>query len=495
MDKKLLEKLKSWRKTTAKSQQLELFRVLPNAAIEDIAKTKPRTKDGLLAIKGIREKKFAQYGKDILALVNGGAEPMPEQEKAGEEQKPYTVSGYLGVLNDTLRGQKARIRGEIGSLEMRGTYMFFSLKDKDDQSVLNCFMWERDYRLCGVPFREGLEVVVEGFPEVYKPSGRLSFKVAIAEWVGEGALKKAYEELKKRLQSEGVFAPERKKSLPEFPERIGLITSESGAVIHDFLNNLGKHNYRITFMNSRVEGQTAVRDLVSAVRYFSSKEIDVLVIIRGGGSLESLQAFNNETLVRSITALTVPIICGIGHDKDVPLASLTADLMVSTPTAAAVALNKSWESALGTIQVFEHDILYRYHKALTEERYRVEVMSRLLQKRSGFIFRRFESITRQLTARLAAVGYTLKDASRQMKDFSRTLALRFQKSLDQLDDYLGGVEKRLKTLDPMRQLMLGYSIVSSQGKVVRSVKQVRKGADLAIQVSDGTIQASAKGRE
>lgn len=487
MDKKLLGKLKDWRKTTAESRQLELFRVLPNAAIEGIAKAKPRTKEDLLAIKGIREKKFEQYGKDILGLVN----PSLSSETAAEE-KPYTVRAYLDMLNTVLHEQKARIQGEISSLDIRGTYLFFSLKDRTDASVLNCFMWERDYRVCGVVFREGLEVILEGLPEIYKPSGRLSFRVSLAELVGEGALKKAYEALKKKLEDEGLFAPERKKALPEFPTKIGLITSESGAVIHDFLNNLAMVSYRITFMNSRVEGQTAVRDLLSAVRYFSAKDIDVLVIIRGGGSLESLQAFNNELLVRSIVRCKMPVVCGIGHDKDVPLASLAADLMVSTPTAVAVALNKSWESALGAIQVFERDIIYRCHKALAEERYRVEAMSRLLQKRSGFIFRRFESVTRKLTARLAAVGYTLKDAARVVEDSSRTLALRFQSSLGQLGEYLNETEKRLKALDPMRQLKLGYSIASSQGKVVRSVTQVTHGEELDIQVSDGTMKAERR---
>lgn len=467
MPKKPQEKSKA-RTAAAQDRQLGLFRILPDIFPRQAAKPTPRTKKS-----------------SIITTNDIGV-------KAQVNEKPYAVSAYLNILNTVLREQKARIQGEIGGLDVRGTYLFFSLKDLDDQSVLSCFMWRRDYRVCGVIFREGLEVILEGLPEIYKPSGRLSFKASLAELVGEGALKKAYEELKKKLEVEGLFAPERKKPLPEFPKRIGLITSESGAVIHDFLNNLGKYNYRIMFMNSRVEGQAAVRDLLSAVRYFSAKDIDVLVIIRGGGSLESLQAFNNELLVRSITRCRMPVICGIGHDKDVPLASLAADLMVSTPTAAAVALNKSWERALGAIQVFERDIMYRYHKALAEERYKIELTSRLLEKRSRFIFRRFESVTRQLTARLEMVGYTLKDAARRVGDSSRTLKLRFQKCLDQLGDYLHETEKRLKILDPLRQLMLGYSIVSIKGAVVKSVKQVKQGEDFDIQVSDGTMKAERR---
>ena len=175
--------------------------------------------------------------------------------------------------------------------------------------------------------------------------------------MGEGALKKAYDKLKQKLEKEGLFSSEKKKPIPEFPQRIGLITSETGAVIHDFLNNLGKYGYQISFVNSRVEGQIAVQGLLLAITYFSGKEIDVLVIIRGGGSLESLQAFNNEALVRKIADFKIPVICGIGHDKDVSLASLAADKAVSTPTAVTALLNRAWEKAIHDVVALEKDLV------------------------------------------------------------------------------------------------------------------------------------------
>jgi exodeoxyribonuclease VII large subunit len=186
-----------------------------------------------------------------------------------------------------------------------------------------------------------MEVIVEGTPSIYIPNGRFNFGVNTIELVGEGALKMAYDKLKKKLDSEGLFDIERKKLIPELPERIGLITSETGAVIHDFLTNIGKYGFKIKFFNSRVEGQLAIKDLLSAIEYFEDKDIDVLVIIRGGGSLESLQAFNNEVLIRKIADFEKPVICGIGHDKDVPLCALVADLLVSTPTAVTTVLNRS----------------------------------------------------------------------------------------------------------------------------------------------------------
>jgi len=362
----LLEKLKSWRAAVAKKEGVELYRVLPNKTIEAIAELEPKTKNDLLSIKGIKEKKFEKYGAEILSLVSNGQETeeiMLETNSSGEI-KIYTVSRYLDVLNFQLKQIPARVKGEISSLDIRNNYLFFSIKDAKNESVLVCFMWKKRYDLCGIAIEEGMEIIVEGFPEVYKPSGKFSFKTATVELVGEGVLKKAYDALKKQLEKEGLFLPERKKRIPEFPRNIGLITSETGAVIHDFLNNLGKHGYHIQFVDSRVEGQIAVRSLISALDYFENKDVDVVVIIRGGGSLESLQAFNNEVLVRRVADFKVPVICGIGHDKDVPLASLAADKLVSTPTAATNILDETWDKALNTVILFEKEIFYKNQKLL-----------------------------------------------------------------------------------------------------------------------------------
>src|SRR3989344_6811079 len=273
--------------------------------------------------KTIRGKKLSKYVEENLELPVG----LPDKQI----EQPFSVSAYLDLLNIQLSEHEARIQGEISSVDIRERVVYFSIKDSIDGSVMSCLIWKRNYDFSGIEFEPGMEVILEGVPDIYKLSGRLSFKTSSVELVGEGALKKAYDKLKNKLNSEGLFLKERKKEIPELAGKIGLITSETGAVIHDFLTNLGRYGFNIRFMDSRVEGQPAVRELISAVDYFYDKDIDVLVIIRGGGSLESLQAFNNETLVRKISDFNKPVICGIGHEKDVPLASLVADKMVSTP--------------------------------------------------------------------------------------------------------------------------------------------------------------------
>jgi len=477
----------------ARKEGLPVYRIFQNKTLEDIVEVMPINKEELLSIKGIKDRKFEKYGKDVLDLVkNNELIDSPSEIKNNEEKKPYTVSSYLDLINNKLKDYDARVQGEISSLNISGNYLFFSLKDKNDGSLLNCFMWASNYEMSGVEFEEGLEIIAQGFPDVYKPQGRLSFQVSTVELVGEGALKKAYEKLKKKLEDEGLFALDQKKSVPEFVQKIGLITSETGAVIHDFLTNLGKYGYQIKFLNSKVEGQTAVRELFSAIKYFKNKDIDVLVIIRGGGSLESLQAFNNEVLVREIFDFKKPVICGIGHDKDVPLSSLTADLMVSTPTAVTVALNKSWDEAINSVQNFEKDIIYKYQEALSDEIYRIETLTQKLKERSEFIFKRFEDAKNRLMNKLTELGFVLKETKKDLNKSLEYILGGIKNKFKEAKKYLEDAQEKLKDVNPENQLKLGYSITSINGKIIKSIKNINKKEKINIRVSDGIIESEIK---
>ncbi len=362
-------------------------------------------------------------------------------------KEPISVSQYLDKLNNTLKSEKAKIVGEVSELKTYPgkSYLFFSLRDKKDQSVINCIMWKNDFRISGVELRDGLEVIISAYPEVYKPNGRMTFKVESVELVGEGALQIAYEKLKKKLESEGLFDEKRKKSLPEYPHRIGVITSKNGAVINDFLSNIGKFGYEILFVDSRVEGVEAIKDLLSAVETLKKKDIDVLVIMRGGGSLESFQAFNNEILVRAVADFPVPVLTGIGHDKDIPLVSLVSDKNVSTPTAVANLLNFSWNSALSEVRLSGEKIM-RYFSSLLDKFHRTE-----------------ETLFRVVD--------------------------RIESSIKSLFDLLKYSEKTILMGNPEKLLSRGYSIVRHSGKILRSVEDAKKWDKLDILVSDGIINS------
>lgn len=468
MKKNLLQKLKAWRTNTANLQGIESFRVFANKVLENIAELKPSNKEELMAIKGIRDKKFAKYGEELLAIINDNdIDPETQNDQA---DKPLSVSAYLDFLNRQLGKRHARIQGEISSVEMRERVVYFSLKDSEDGSVINCLMWKRNYDLSGIEFEIGMEVVLEGVPDIFKPYGKLSFNASSAELVGEGALKKAYDKLKKKLDEEGLFLEERKKEIPDLPQKIGLITSETGAVIHDFLTNLGKYGFQIKFVDSRVEGQAAVRDLISAVDYFSDKNIDVLVIIRGGGSLESLQAFNNEALVRKIADFNTPVICGIGHEKDVPLASLVADMMVSTPTAVTHVLNEPWQRAIHRLELNEEKMFNNF----------------------GLIFKNFSQVEESLKQSFASLRSRIAELGRSIAEYPDIFLNNINRSILRTRQRILSLEKLMLTYNPERQLKLGYSIVRSGGSIVKNVNQIKVDQEVEVTMGNGSFESEVK---
>jgi len=263
------------------------------------------------------------------------------------EDKIFTISEYINLINQGLKEFSAKIIGEVGEVNVWATgHVSFTLKDEKNKSVINCIIWKSRYELYGIELKEGNKIIASGYPEIWPLTGRLSFKAEVIEYAGEGILKKEYEKLKKKLTEEGIFEISRKRAIPTYPQKIGVITSLKGAVMADFSNNLGKFGFKVKIIDSRVEGQTAVVDLLSSIRTFRKENIEVLVIMRGGGSLETLQPFNNEMLVREVVNFPIPVIAAIGHDKDVPLVSLAADLEVSTPSIAAITISESWKEAI-----------------------------------------------------------------------------------------------------------------------------------------------------
>ncbi len=511
--RKVLKRLREWREAEAKRTGAELFRVLSNDAMNGIAETLPTTKEALLEVKGIAEKKYQTYGRDILAIVaeetttglfgasseikNNEEESdlLNEKENEGESdgyrqngEMIFIVSDYLEILNTGLRQFEAKVIGEITSLDIRGNYIFFSIKDKKENALMPCFMWGSAYKMSGVFLEEGMEVQVHGFPEMYKPSGRMTFKADTVELVGEGALKKAYDLLKKKLTAEGLFDEARKKAIPEYPQNIGLITSETGAVIHDFLNNIGKFGFKISFRDSRVEGALAVKELVSSVRYFKKKKgIEVLVIIRGGGSMESLQAFNNEVLVREIADCPFPVLVGIGHDKDVPLVSLAADRACSTPTAVAKLLNSTWETALSKVRISEQKILNRFSELLYEKKDTIREYSDNIEEKFRAIFERFKNSEEKIKRNFVAIGSAIGRSKERINRLEKMLGEKLEGDIRRSKEKVIYIEKMLVANNPMRQLKLGYSLALSKGKVVRKVTDVLKGDEIKIRVEDGNI--------
>jgi exodeoxyribonuclease VII large subunit len=326
------------------------------------------------------------------------------------------------------------------------------------------------YRLFGITLEPGKKIVAFGCPNVYASAGKLSFIADTIELAGEGDLKKQYDELKKKLEKEGIFALENKRAIPKYPHKIGVITSKGGAVIHDFLNNIGKFGFDIKMIDSRVEGQGAVEDLLASIKTFRKKDIDVLVIIRGGGSMESLMCFNNEMLVREIVGFPCTVIAGIGHDKDVPLVAMAADAMVSTPTAAANLLNESWNQALLLVERLEREILSKY----------------------SLIIKKYQEVETMVKLSLQKFRNDIMGLKTKIKSYIQIYSFGFTSLLIRAKEQLKNAEQIIEVNNPERQLKLGYSIATVNGKIIRKTGDVKVGQNLEISVSDGIISSEIK---
>ncbi|MBI5420729.1 MAG: exodeoxyribonuclease VII large subunit [Parcubacteria group bacterium] len=535
MQRELFQKLTAWRNETARRSRVERFHILQNKTIEILAETMPKTYEELADVKGIGKKKLHEFGSEILALVkecavippssskthlqggdphnppsinrlpledslrtrtgvSGGSDLKAAQRQLlsnfGEEgeknEKVFTVSGFLNFLNTVLGERDVFIRGEVSSVQVHPSGIYFTLKDKIDESILNCYIRPSTYERMGVQIEEGLEVKVSGVPNVYKPKGRLSFLVYSLELAGEGSLKKAYEMLKKKLESEGLF--ERKRALPEFITRIGIITSRTGAVIDDFRRNLESLGLQLYFYDARVEGARAVDDILRGIRWFNTHmdDLDILVIIRGGGSLEDLQAFNNEFVARAIFSSKIITLCGIGHDRDVPITNLVADRATSTPSIVAMTINESWKRLHEGVPTLAQDLLYSFEAVLSERKNYIRGSVDQMLGYMSQLFLRYKYLGRELEQALLGIGLRLEEIRKRSREMIGLARAALEQIFKEVSRKLISYETYLEGVSPERNLKLGYSIIRNvKGGVVKSVEDLAVGEKVMTKLYKG----------
>lgn len=376
------------------------------------------------------------------------------------------VKAFLAILNETLTFAfpAVTVEGEVSSFKVnQGKWVFFDLKDGD--ATLPCFM--PVYQL-KVPLEDGMKVRVGGVPKVTN-WGKFSFTVKTVALAGEGELKRAFELLKAKLEGEGLFAAERKRPLPRFPRRIGLITSGASAAYADFMKILGQRwgGLEIQLADVQVQGAVAPDQIVGALSYFNELATppEVLVVIRGGGSLEDLQAFNTEAVARAIAASRTPVLVGVGHEVDVSLADFAADQRAVTPTDAARLVVPDRGEVAQEVS--------RRHREMEQ------ALGRLMVERGQAIDRQvaaLERFVRVPQARVEALEVRLLHAQRQ------TLQLQRQK--------LAGLQRLMASFDPAATLKRGYAIVRRQEQVVTAADQVSAGNSLVIQLAAGIIKTT-----
>jgi len=461
---------------------------------------------------------------------------MNEFSGSGAQPPATTVAAYISQLNRVLATQRGRIKGEVTSIKPYPKAIYFTIKDKDGQALLDCSIWVWDYQKNGVRFKVGDEIIVTGYPDIYALSGRFCFKASTIEYAGEGALKQAYDKLKATLAGEELFAPARKRPLPKLPTKIGVITSLSGVVIQDFSTNLSRHGFKVKTVDSRVEGKDAIHDLLAALKTMSKQDIEVLVIMRGGGSLESLQAFNTESVVRAIANFEVPVLTGIGHDVDVTLAEMVADIGRSTPTAVAEALNEPWDGLVSSLSILQSRVLSKYQSVVTDN-------SRVINDSSNMVFRAYErrlsgvrsdvsSKSTRIAAAFARLAQRVRDANsavqwaagimrsnlkakrryigqvpnrlrqhirvslrsteQRLKENFVLIAKRQATAITHTAKVIPVLERAITTNDPRRNMRLGYSLSYVNGKLARNIADVTVGETMITLLADGQFTSEVK---
>ena len=346
------------------------------------------------------------------------------------ERRIYSVSDLTARIRDLLAKNFTDIvvQGEISNCRVAASgHIYCTLKD--DRAQVRCVLFKQQQR--GMKFRpeDGLQVMVRGTISVYEARGEYQIYVETIEPVGRGALQLAFEQLKKRLAAEGLFDPARKQALPLLPNRIGLITSPTGAAVRDVVRILRRRfpNVHLTLYPVRVQGAEAVGEIVEALRYFTKKRlVDVILLVRGGGSLEDLWSFNEESVARAIAASAIPVISGVGHETDFTIADFVADVRASTPSAAA-------ELVLQTRREFDKHLKDLRESLESLLRYRVLELSRRMHELAGRRgFRRAVDLLRQhrqradeLTSRLAFGLRGRLDLSRRQLNSAQMRVARF----------------------------------------------------------------------
>lgn len=441
------------------------------------------------------------------------------------ERRIWTVTELTARIRDLLARNFTDIwvEGEISNChEAQSGHIYCTLKD--DRSQVRCVCFRNQVRLMKFRPEDGLHVTVRGSVSVYEARGEYQIYVESMEPVGLGALQLAFDQLKKRLEAEGLFAAERKKPLPLLPSRIGLITSPTGAAVRDIVRILRRrfHNVHLMLFPVRVQGPGAAAEMVGAVEFFNRRRlVDVLILARGGGSLEDLWPFNEESLARAIAASKIPVISGIGHETDFTIADFVADVRASTPSAAA-------EIVVQTRREFDKHIADLRETLAGTLRYRLLELSRRLHELSGRRgFRRPLDLLRQqrqradeMTARLAQGlrarldqarrRYTVAHVHMVSFDFRARIAA-FRRRLEKSSDALGvsalrmlaakreGLERftlQLEERSPLRVLERGYAIATdAAGNLLRSSDQVGIGDTVAIRLHRGRLTTEVQQKE
>jgi exodeoxyribonuclease VII large subunit len=394
------------------------------------------------------------------------------------EQRVYSVSELTKAIKGELEEQFTNIwvEGEISNLATpQSGHTYFTLKDASSQ--IRAVIFKSAGKLLKFQLEHGMKILARGAISVYAPRGEYQLVINYVEPLGAGALQLAFEQLKKRLAEEGLFDQQYKKPIPMLPKKIGVVTSPTGAAIRDILNIVTRRfaNVQILIAPVRVQGAEAPGEIVRAIEMLNRlPDVDVLIVGRGGGSLEDLWAFNDEAVARSIFASRIPVISAVGHEIDYTIADFVADLRAPTPSAAAELVVQNKENLIYTVQTLN---------------------TRLQNIIVNFISRLKERI-QQYTLRLEDPQKRISEIQQRLDEIQNRLITFFRHYLEKQRYQLGTAVGKLNNLSPLTLLARGYAICRD-AKTLRTLKtamDVAIGEDVLVRLSEGELECAVKGK-
>ncbi len=435
------------------------------------------------------------------------------------DRRPWTVRDLVAAVRTHIEREYADIwvEGEISNFRAHDSgHLYFTLKDQNAQ--IRVVMFRSSARLLRFRPENGMQIVVRGRVTIYEDRGEMQISAEYLEPKGAGALQIAFEQLKAKLEAEGLFDAARKKPIPTLPQRIGIVTSPQAAALRDILNILQRrhHSANVLIFPAQVQGESAAREVIAGVRYFNkSKSVEVIIVARGGGSAEDLAAFNHEELARAIAASEIPIVSAIGHETDFTIIDFVADLRAPTPSAAAELVIRSRQeideqleslhrrltksiryqllmarqnlTEFAQHQAFARmmDLIHRRQQRLDDLVYRMANSERAVIEGQR---RRFETLS--AAVRHYDVRRVLSGIRRDLEAQVSALGAVARNSLLERKVRLDRIDTALHALSPMAILERGYALVfDASGALIKDAAQVHAGDKISARLAKGSVDA------
>ena len=421
----------------------------------------------------------------------------PRNQEADSPRHIYQVTELTRLICSTLEEQfgPLQIEGEISNFRKQSSgHLYFTLKDATSQ-IASVFFRGDQVKMKFTP-RDGQLVRIIGELTVYERKGQYQVRVRHIEAAGKGALLEQLEERKRKLATEGLFDPKRKKAIPRLPLKIGIVTSPTGAAIRDVLQVATRRfpNLHILLAPVKVQGEDAAKQIAKAIHFLDLRgDMDVLIVGRGGGSLEDLWCFNEEVVVRAITEATVPIITGIGHEIDTTLSDLAADVRAATPSAAAEQAVRPLEDWSEELRGYSRRLYHLLEQQLQAMKLRVSTAagSYVFREPKNIVLQHRQNMESQSTNMRQILSSRLQQHHQLLDESALLITHRMGVRTDRRRQDLVRLEAQLRALSPQAVLDRGYSITrNAQGEIIRNAIRATPGETIFSRLAKGTLEAT-----